>query len=87
MNCTTNKILIRLTPNAKRTGVEGLWNNTHWRICVQAPAVEGKANDALIEFLSQEFHLPKKFFEITAGQTCRLKTVKVQVPVEIPWKK
>ncbi len=88
MNCTTNNLLyVRLTPNAKKAGVDGLWNQTHWRIRVQAPAVDGKANEALIDFLSQELHLPKKFFEITAGQTSRLKTIKIHAPVEIPWKK
>ena len=68
---------IRLTPGAKRTGWQGLWNGTHWRVAVRERAVENKANEALIEFLAKETGLPQKNITITHGQTSRQKTVEI----------
>ena len=89
MNSTPNitTLQIRLTPNAKKSGVNGLWNNTHWRISVQAPAVDGKANEALILFLSKELNVPKSFIQIVAGHTSRLKTLQIKGCPPILWKK
>ena len=68
---------IRLTPGAKRTGWQGLWNGTHWRVAVRERAVENKANEALIEFLSQETGIPQKNITITHGHTSREKQVEI----------
>ncbi len=86
MTCKT-LLQVRLTPRAKTTGVHGMWNNTHWRISVQAPAIEGRANEALIQFLSSEFHLPQSFFQIISGQNSRCKTVEIRGNPMISWKK
>ena len=85
----TNKtvLMIRLSPGAKRSGVEGLWNGTHWKIAVKERAVDGRANQALIDFLSDELHIPKKMIQITAGHTKRLKRVEIAQEVMIPWEK
>ena len=79
--------MIRLNPGAKRSGVEGLWNGTHWKIAVKERAVDGRANQALIDFLSDELHIPKKMIQITAGHTNRLKRVEITQEVSIPWEK
>ena len=68
---------IRLTPGAKRTGWQGLWNGTHWRVAVRERAVDNKANEALIEFLSQETGVPQKNITITHGATNRQKQVEI----------
>ncbi len=74
-----NKITlqIRLTPGAKRTGWQGLWNGTHWRVAVQARAVDNQANEALIKFLSKEIGVPPKNITIIHGATSRQKTVEI----------
>lgn len=76
---------IRLSPGAKRCGVEGLWNNTHWKIAVKERAVDGRANQALIDFLSNELKIPKKMIQITAGHTNRLKRVEIAKSIDLPW--
>lgn len=76
---------IRLSPGAKRCGVEGLWNNTHWKIAVKERAVDGRANQALIDFLSDELKIPKKMIQITAGHTNRLKRVEIAKSIDLPW--
>ena len=76
---------IRLSPGAKRCGVEGLWNNTHWKIAVKERAVDGRANQALIDFLSDELKIPKKMIQITADHTNRLKRVEIAKSIDLPW--
>ena len=68
---------IRLTPGAKRTGWQGLWNGTHWRVAVQSRAIDNKANEALIKFLSNETGVPQKSITITHGHTSRQKQVEI----------
>ena len=68
---------IRLTPGAKQTGWQGLWNGTHWRIAVKERAVDNKANQALIKFLADETGLPQKNITITRGLTNRQKQVEI----------
>ncbi len=84
---TKTVLMIRLSPGAKRSGVEGLWNNTHWKIAVKERAVDGRANQALIDFLSEELNIPKKMIQITAGHTNRLKRVEIEKEIVIPWEK
>ena len=79
--------MIRLSPGAKRSGVEGLWNGTHWKIAVKERAIDGQANQALIDFLADELNIPKKMIQITAGHTNRLKRVEIGKEITIPWKK
>ena len=68
---------IRLTPGAKRTGWQGLWNGTHWRVSVQERAVDNKANEALIQFLAKETGVPQKNITLLHGITSRQKTVEI----------
>ena len=71
-------LAVRVCPGAKRSAVEGVWNKTHLRIALQAPAVDGKANDALVVFLAKFLNVKKKNIEIIAGQTNRCKVISVQ---------
>ena len=68
---------IRLTPGAKRTGWQGLWNGTHWRVAVNERAIDNKANEALIAFLSDETGVPRKNITIIHGLTSRQKQVEI----------
>jgi len=66
-------IEVKVIPNAKRT--ELIKTETGYKARLQAPPVDGKANEALIELLSKEFGVPKRSIEITKGATSRNKTV------------
>lgn len=74
---TSCRIQIRVIPNAKHSGWAGMWNGTHYKVSLRAPAVDGKANEALIEFLSETFKMPKRTFKIISGQTNRCKIIEV----------
>ncbi|MCX6745094.1 MAG: DUF167 domain-containing protein [Candidatus Parcubacteria bacterium] len=48
------------------------------KIKLQAPAIEGKANKALIAFLSEHFQKPKNKIILVSGEKARTKTVKIE---------
>ena len=70
---------VRVQPGARRSSVDGAWNDTHLKIALQAPAVDGKANEALINFLSEKLKIKKKNIFIVTGQTSRCKVVLIEV--------
>ncbi len=68
-------LTVRVQPNAKRSGFEGIYEKTALKIALKAPPVDGKANEALIQFLADFFDMRKKDVELISGQTSRLKRV------------
>ena len=65
---------LKITPNAAKTEVLGVADN-RLRIKVAALPQDGRANAALIAFLSKETKCPKKDITIKSGAAGRLKTV------------
>ena len=71
-------LAVRAQPGAKRTkiiGVYGEGDSAQLKIAVQAPPVEGRANEALIEFLAKTFGLPKSAVELVSGEVSRSKVL------------
>ena len=64
---------VRVLPNAKRSGIEGVWNESAVKIALRAPAVDGQANKALITFLAELFKIKKRDISILSGETSREK--------------
>jgi len=69
-------IHIRLTPRSSRNEVLGLRDGV-FRIKLTAPPVDGKANQALIAFLSKALHVPKGNVMLVSGETSRDKIVRI----------
>jgi uncharacterized protein (TIGR00251 family) len=61
-------LTIRVTPRARKTEFSGIMEDGTVRIRVSAPPVEGKANKALIKFLSKVLKVRKNQIEIVAGE-------------------
>ncbi|HLS85339.1 MAG TPA: DUF167 domain-containing protein [Burkholderiales bacterium] len=77
---------LHVQPGAKRTEVAGL-HDGRLKVRLAAPPVEGKANEALIEFLSQELNVPRRSVRIASGAASRRKRVVVEgYTGELPWK-
>ncbi|MBK8187920.1 MAG: DUF167 domain-containing protein [Cellvibrio sp.] len=53
-------------------------------IHIKASAVDGKANAALIDFLSDEFAVAKNQIKIEQGELGRQKNIRVVTPKRIP---
>lgn len=60
-------LTVRVTPRARRDEVAGILEDGTLRIRVAAPPVEGKANAALVAFLSKVLSVRKSRIEIVAG--------------------
>jgi uncharacterized protein (TIGR00251 family) len=61
-------LTIRVTPRARKTEFGGVLDDGTIRVRVAAPPVEGKANRALIAFLSEALGVRKNKIEIVAGE-------------------
>jgi uncharacterized protein (TIGR00251 family) len=70
-------LAIRVTTRARRNEIVEILNDGTVKVRLKAPPVEGKANQALIEFMAQILEVPKSRVEIVAGETGRDKLVSV----------
>lgn len=70
-------IRVRVIPNAAHSEVMGRIGSIV-RVRVAAPAVEGKANEELIEFLAEFFGVKPRNVSILRGEKGKEKTVQVE---------
>ena len=73
-----------MVPRGPGTGFVGMMADGTVKIAVSAPPVEGRANEALVEWLSSQFGVPRKGVDIIAGRQSRRKTVRIHNPTETP---
>jgi len=74
---------IRVKANAKTNSV-GEVINDRLIVSVQAPAVDGKANDHLIGFLATLFRVPRRQVQLISGETGRQKRFEIVDPLVWP---
>lgn len=72
-SCT---LAIKAIPNAPRSAVVG-WLGDALKIKIHAPALEGRANEALCEFLAGELGLAKRAVTLAQGEKSRQKLVRI----------
>lgn len=68
---------VRVTPRSSRNRVDGPREGA-LKIRLNAPPVEGKANEALLEFLAESLDLPRRAFTLLAGEQSRSKRILVR---------
>jgi len=75
---TENGLLIsfKISPNASKNEI--IKTDEGVKIKITAQPVDGKANKALVEFLSKHFKIPKTSIEIVKGHTCKEKTLLIK---------
>jgi len=74
---TGSALAIRVTPRASKNEIAEILSDGTVRIRLTAPPVEGKANAALIEFLSDVLKVPRSKIDIVAGINGRDKLVSI----------
>ncbi len=72
------KLKIRVTPRAKRDEVYCILEDGTVKVRLTAPPVEGKANKALIKYLSGIFEIPRSRIEILTGFKSRNKLLAIR---------
>lgn len=71
-------LAVRAQPGAKKTAIIGIYGEgatAQLKIAIQAPPLEGRANEALIAFLAQTFGLPKNAVKLVSGELSRSKVI------------
>jgi hypothetical protein len=70
-------LAIRVTPRARHNEIVGILDDGTVKIRLTAPPVEGRANQALVEFLAEVLEVPRSQIEIVAGLSGRDKLVSI----------
>jgi uncharacterized protein len=70
-------LAVRVTPRASKNEIVDILGDGTVKVHLTAPPVEGKANEALIKFLSKVLEISPSQLEIVAGATGRDKLISV----------
>lgn len=74
---TGSALAVRVIPRSSRNELVGVMEDGTVKVRIKAAPVDGKANQMLLEFLSELFGLPKTKLEIVTGSTGKDKLVAV----------
>jgi len=72
----TVSLRVRIHPRAKLNAITGKVGDA-LKVSLTAPPVDGKANDACVEFFAKLLKLPRSSVTIAAGQTSRNKVIRI----------
>jgi uncharacterized protein (TIGR00251 family) len=67
---------VRVHPRARKNAITGEIGDA-LKIALTAPPVEGRANQACIDFLAEVLNVPRSSVTIAAGQSSRNKVIRV----------
>ena len=70
------RIEIKVIPGAKKNAITQ--EKGGWKVHLNAPAVDGKANKALVDLLAGHFRVRKSQIEIIKGLKSRHKTISIK---------
>ena len=70
------RLEVKVIAGAKRNSLKA--DSTPVKIYLTAPAVEGKANKALVDFLSDHYKTTKSNISIIKGLKSRRKTINIE---------
>ncbi|MHB1023121.1 MAG: DUF167 domain-containing protein [Acidobacteriaceae bacterium] len=74
---------VRVQPGAKKTAITGVYagataaGDAALKLSLAAPPIEGRANEALIRFFSDLFHISRSSITIAGGLHSRSKLVRL----------
>jgi len=71
------RFAVRVKPGARRDAVGGMWGTGALVVAVAAPAVEGKANEAVRKALAGAFGIRRQDVVIVSGERSRDKIVEL----------
>lgn len=67
---------VKIHPRARKDAITGTVGDA-LKLALTAPPVEGKANQAVIEFFSDLFQIPRSSVTIASGETSRNKVIRI----------
>ncbi|HXM24306.1 MAG TPA: DUF167 domain-containing protein [Terriglobales bacterium] len=67
---------VKVQPRAKKNGITGALGGA-LKLALTAPPVDGRANEACIEFFANLLKVPRSSITIASGETSRRKVIRV----------
>jgi len=67
---------VKVHPRARKNAITGTVGDA-LKLSLTAPPVEGKANQAVVEFFADFFQISRSSVTITSGESSRLKIVRI----------
>ena len=71
------RVRVHVQPRASRSEIVGLHGEA-LKVRLQAPPVDGAANEALVALIADRLGLPKRAVRVVGGATSRSKTVEIE---------
>ena len=75
------KLYLKIKPNQRFNKVEQ--DGLDWIIRLAAPAVDGKANQQLVNYLSEVIGIAKSKIQLVKGNTARIKCIEIDAEQEL----
>lgn len=72
------RLVLRVQPGAKRDALLGRLPGGQWKVAVAAPPVDGRANAAVVEFMSDLLGVPRRQVTLARGTSSRGKVVEIE---------
>ncbi|MBU1230766.1 MAG: DUF167 domain-containing protein [Proteobacteria bacterium] len=80
------RIRVHVQPGAKRDELAGLYQD-RLKVRLSAPAVDNRANAALVDFMADRLGLKRSQVSLASGLSSRSKTLRVLSETEPDWSK
>jgi len=69
-------VRVRVQPRAKRNALAGKMEQ-EWKLLLAAPPIEGRANQACIEFFARGLRIPQSRVRLVSGEKSRRKMIEL----------
>jgi uncharacterized protein (TIGR00251 family) len=70
-------VVVRVKPGSKKGPLVEVAEDGELTIYVREPAVEGKANEAVVRLLAKHLDVPRSRLELVSGATSRVKRFRI----------
>ena len=67
---------LKVIPNAPRDEIAG-WLGEALKVKIHAPALEGRANDAVLDFIAEQLGVPRRTVTLLRGDKSRHKVLRI----------
>jgi len=72
------QLALRVQPGAKRSQLLARMASGEWKVAVAAPPLEGRANEAVVELVSDLLGVKRRQVTVARGASSRRKVVEVE---------
>jgi uncharacterized protein len=74
------ELSIYCQPGAKVSKIVGT-HDGHLKISLQQPAMDNRANEALLQWLSKQLRIPQRQIHLISGQASKVKRIELWAPI------